>query len=236
MKRQAPLSQTELELLKESSDSLREKVYQYINDAMAEGRLRPGEFLDQEPICEKFHVSKAPLRDALIRLETEGFISIIPRRGIYINHTSIDFIRSAYQIIGALEGDVLEEVFDQLTSEHVRLFEESNARQKVFLDSQDFHSYYRENIAFHDIFLNLSKNTLIQGILDPLRRRLYDFPRRKYAYEWETFHLKNHERFIDSIVVGNKQAAISIFRYEHWSFEVHEPYLNIYYEFEADKE
>lgn len=235
MKRQAPLTQPELDQLKESSDSLRERVYQYVTEAMAEGRLKPGEFLDQEPICKKFNVSKAPLRDALIRLENEGFITILPRLGIYINHTTVDFIKSAYQIIGALEADVLEEVFHKLTADHVRQFEESNARQKIFLDSQDFASYYKENIAFHNIFLNLSENTLIQGIINPLRRRLYDFPRRCYAYEWEAFHLKNHERFIESVIVGNKIAAISIFRYEHWSFQVHEPFLNSYYNFDAAK-
>lgn len=235
VKRQAPLSQPELDQLRESSDSLRERVYQYITDAMAEGRLKPGEFLDQDPICERFNVSKAPLRDALIRLETEGFITIIPRRGIYINHTTVDFIKSAYQIIGSLEADALDEVFHKLTPEHVRRFEESNARQKIFLDSHDFASYYKENIFFHNIFLTLSENRLIQGVIDPLRRRLYDFPRRCYAYEWEEVHLKQHERFIESVIVGNKVAAISIFRFEHWSFEVHEPFLNSYYSFEKAK-
>ena len=232
VKRQAPLSQPELDQLRESSDSLRERVYQYITEGMAEGRLKPGEFLDQEPICKKFNVSKAPLRDALIRLETEGFITIIPRLGIYINHTTVEFIKSAYQTIGSLEADVLDEVFHKLP-EHVGQFEESNARQKIYLDSQDFASYYKENIDFHNIFLNLSENTLIQGIINPLRRRLYDFPRRCYAYEWEEFHLKQHERFIESVSVGNKTAAISIFRFEHWSFELHKPFLNSYYSFDG---
>ena len=50
-------------------DSLRERVYQYLKDAMSAGKLRYGEFLDQDSICETLEVSKTPLRDALIRLE-----------------------------------------------------------------------------------------------------------------------------------------------------------------------
>ena len=53
-------------------DSLREQVYQYLKDAMSEGTLRYGEFLDQDIICERLNVSKTPLRDALIRLEASS--------------------------------------------------------------------------------------------------------------------------------------------------------------------
>lgn len=66
-------------------DSLRERVYQYLKDAMSAGKLRYGEFLDQDSICETLEVSKTPLRDALIRLEAEGFVTILPRKGVYIN-------------------------------------------------------------------------------------------------------------------------------------------------------
>lgn len=107
-------------------DSLRERVYQYLKDAMSAGKLRYGEFLDQDSICETLEVSKTPLRDALIRLEAEGFVTILPRKGVYINPISQDFIKSAYQIIGSIEADCLNEVFNKLTAYHVRQFEASN--------------------------------------------------------------------------------------------------------------
>ncbi len=109
-------------------DSLRERVYQYLKDAMSAGKLRYGEFLDQDSICETLEVSKTPLRDALIRLEAEGFVTILPRKGVYINPISLDFIKSAYQIIGSIEADCLNEVFNKLTAYHVRLFETMTIR------------------------------------------------------------------------------------------------------------
>lgn len=213
------------------NDSLRERVYQYLNNAMRGGLLRYGEYLDQDAICKELDVSKAPLRDALIRLESEGFVTILPRRGVFINPLSEDFIRSAYQIIGAVEADCIHEVFDLLTPEHVRRFEESNALQYQMLESDDYVHYYDENIAFHNIFLSLSKNTLLHQVIDPLRRRLYDFPRRHYPQEWEKYNLTEHQRFIDSVKVGNRTAAASIFRNEHWSFEIHSKYFDLYYTF-----
>ena len=167
-------------------DSLRERVYQYLKDAMSAGKLRYGEFLDQDSICETLEVSKTPLRDALIRLEAEGFVTILPRKGVYINPISLDFIKSAYQIIGSIEADCLNEVFNKLTAYHVRLFEASNERQWELLKNNDYTEYYDENIRFHGIFLSLSENILLEQTLIPLRRRLYDFPRRQYSYEWES--------------------------------------------------
>ena len=198
-------------------DSLRERVYQYLKDAMSAGKLRYGEFLDQDSICETLEVSKTPLRDALIRLEAEGFVTILPRKGVYINPISLDFIKSAYQIIGSIEADCLNEVFNKLTAYHVRLFEASNERQWELLKNNDYTEYYDEQ-------------TLI-----PLRRRLYDFPRRQYSYEWESMNLYTHQRFIDSVKLGNREAAVSIFRIEHWSYEVHKKYFKLYYDFDQKK-
>ena len=209
--------------------SLRDRVYHYLSDGMVSGALKPLNYLDQDKICHELAISKAPLRDALIRLEAEGFITIQPRRGVYINPTTLSFIRSAYQVIGALESDCIEEVFPRFTAKHVSALEESNEKQRIYLHCSDFRAYYAENIRFHDIFLSLSSNELLESILLPLRRRLYDFPHRAYSLEWENVHLADHQRFIDSIRRGNKEAAVSIFRHEHWSFAIHEKYISLYY-------
>ena len=214
VKRPAPLSQPELDRLKETSDSLREQVYRYINGAMAEGRLKPGDILNQESVCEALKVSRAPLRDALIRLEAEGLITIVPRRGVYINHTAAAFIRNACQILSALETNALKEVFHKLGPEHIRWMEESNARQKKFLDSRDLASCYREHNAFHDVFLGLCENYLLHGMIAPLRRRLQDFLRHRRTRDWETLQLETHDRFIAAVRAADEAAAISILRGE----------------------
>ena len=211
-----------------ASDSLRERVYNYLNECIVNEKLHLGEFLDQDSICRELAVSKAPLRDALIRLQVEGFVTILPRRGVYITPITMEFIKSAYQIIGAIEADCLRQVFPLLTTEHIQQFETSNAVQMDYLRRSDFKSYNVENAQFHRIFLGLSGNILLDKVVEPLRRRLYDFPRRTYSLEWELFNLQQHRRFIDSVKIGNLEAAVSIFRNEHWSFAVHRPYINTY--------
>ena len=94
--------------------SLREQVYEYLRDAINRGDLHPGSFLDQRRLSESLGISKTPLRDALIQLETEGFVSILPRRGVVVNELTLDDIRHIYEIVGALEGVALVSVADRL--------------------------------------------------------------------------------------------------------------------------
>ncbi len=141
-------------------------------------------------------------------------------------------LKSAYQIIGSIEADCINEVFSKLTAYHVRQFEASNERQWELLRQNNFVEYYDENIRFHGIFLSMSENILLEQTLIPLRRRLYDFPRRQYSYEWESMNLMTHQRFIDSVRLGNREAAVSIFRTEHWSYDIHKKYFRLYYNFD----
>ena len=61
--------------------SLREQVYQYLRTEMFNGRIIPGEYIRLNEMSERLGISKTPLRDAIIQLECERFVTILPRRG-----------------------------------------------------------------------------------------------------------------------------------------------------------
>lgn len=205
--------------------TLREKVYNYLRGELARGSLLPGSFIDQKAICENLEISRAPLRDALIQLEAEKFIEILPRRGVLIKKLSLADIKNSYEIIGALESSVVLSEFHKFKPTHISTLEEINNRLKKTLDKEDFDAYYELNLKFHSIFLTFSANGLLDHILSPLKQRLYDFPRMKYDRDWELVNLSEHKRFIDSIKAGNREAAASVIKYEHWSFDHHKENL-----------
>ena len=201
----------------DGTNSLRERVYRHLGAALREGQLHLGTCLDQDRLCEELGVSRTPLRDALLRLEAEGFVTIQPRKGVYITPVSDAFVKSACQILGALEADCLDTVFPLLTSRHIRQLEESNKRQEQFLERRQAVEYHAENARFHDIFLSLSSNTLLYQTIGPLRRRLDMLPDHPLAYEQARAALNDHCRIIDSLKMKNRTAAVSVLRHEHWA-------------------
>ena len=201
--------------------SLREKVYNYLREALARGTLTPGSYLDQNLICEHLDISRAPLRDALIQLETEQFVEIQPRRGVLIKLLTLPDIKNSYEIVGVLESSVILAGFHRFTAADIGRLETLNSRLAAALKNSRFDDYYRLNLEFHDVFLTLTDNSQIHRILLPLKQRLYDFPLMNYDPEWERINLHEHERFIDSVKAGNREAAASIIKNEHWSFAHH---------------
>lgn len=204
-------------MAQDGTNSLRERVYRHLETALREGRLRHGTCLDQDRLCEELGISRTPLRDALLRLEAEGFVTIQPRKGVYITPVSDAFVKSACQILGALEADCLDTVFPLLAPRHIRQLEESNKRQEQFLERRQALEYHAENARFHDIFLSLSSNTLLHQTIDPLRRRLDMLPDHPLAYEQARAALNDHCRIIDSLKMKNRTAAVSVLRHEHWA-------------------
>ena len=204
-------------MAQDGTNSLRERVYRHLEAALREGQLHHGTCLDQDRLCEELGVSRTPLRDALLRLEAEGFVTIQPRKGVYITPVSDAFVKSACQILGALEADCLDTVFPLLTSRHIRQLEESNKRQEQFLERRQAVEYHAENARFHDIFLSLSSNTLLYQTIGPLRRRLDMLPDHPLAYEHARAALNDHCRIIDSLKMKNRTAVVSVLRHEHWA-------------------
>lgn len=215
--------------------SLREQVYEFLRDEMRAGRLLPDTSLNLNAISQHLGISKTPLRDALIKLEAEGFVTILPRRGVIINGLSLEDVRNVYQIVGALEGAVVQEVFPRLDSGHISALRQITADMREALQRDDFDLYYQHNIRFHDVFLNLSANQALRPLIMPMKQRLYDFQRRPYVKDWEFRNCGEHDDLIDAIKAGERAEAVRLMRDVHWSFDVQESYIREFYRREAQE-
>ncbi|HRW87173.1 MAG TPA: GntR family transcriptional regulator [Thermovirgaceae bacterium] len=210
--------------------SLRQQVYDYLRSQMNQGELRPGSAINLGEMSSRFGISRTPLREALLQLETEGFVTIYPRKGIIVNPLSEEDIRHAYEIIGALEASVVFNERNSITSTETEKMRRLNLLMREALDRDDFDTFYRHNISFHNIYLDLSRNQSLVRTVMTLKQRLYDFPRRKgFVKEWEITSTGEHERFIELLETGDAKAASDYMRDVHWSFEVQRPWIHRYY-------
>ncbi|MCF8066957.1 MAG: GntR family transcriptional regulator [Desulfobacterales bacterium] len=212
--------------------SLREQVYKYLRDRIHVGKLGPGSPINISDLSQKLGISKTPLRDALIQLETEGFVKIIPRRGVEVNTLSLDDIRNAYQIVGALEGSVLYEIFDEIKPHHIKKMKRLNADMVDAIANDEFGELYEMNITFHDIFVKMTGNKALQQICLPIKQRLYEFHNRCFVKEWELINCDHHDQIIEMIEKGHKNKAAALMRDVHWGYDVNEKFIKIFYSHE----
>lgn len=213
-----------------SNPPLREQVYNYLKSGLNTGSLKAGKFLDLNAIGEELGLSRTPLRDALIRLEVEGFVVIHPRRGVMVKAIDIGEIRDTYQIIGALEASALLEIAPALPPQEIEDMARLNGLMAAALGKDDFGDYYGYNIRFHDAYLNHSANGWLQNTVHRCKARLYDFPRRSmYLKTWEEASIHEHEEIIGLLRAARWQDAAAYIRDVHWSFSAQEQYIKEYY-------
>ncbi len=216
--------------------SLREQVYEYLRNAMNRGELLPGSSINPSQMSQQLGISKTPLRDALIQLETEGLVTILPRRGVIVNKLSLQDIKNFYEIAGALEAAVIVSFFHELNSSRIAKMKQFNSEMKTAITYEDFDTYYKKNLRFHNVFLELSDNEALLKIVMPIKQRLYDFPRLGYIKEWELNNCNEHQQFIELVEKGDCNGAASIMRDVHWSFGVQEKYIKQFYSLVNNKE
>jgi DNA-binding GntR family transcriptional regulator len=220
------------------SEPLRKQVYDYLRELLLNGRLRGGDFIDQTELTARLGISRTPLRDSLIQLEAEGFVSIIPSKGVRINPLTRDDIKNIYQIYGALEAAAFESAFALVTREKLDELDELTYKTEDLMDIGDFGACYENNVAFHDAILSLCDNKELLKMLRRSRQRLYHFPgvltpdlstATADLASWEQDYWTQHHKIIDLFRNGTAQEVANYIRYVHWDFHGVEDRILLFY-------
>jgi len=209
--------------------SLREQVYSYLRKQMAIGALLPGTTINIGKIAKQLGISKTPLRDALIHLEIEGFVTILPRRGVQVNSLELIDVKNAYDSIGMVEASIVMDCFEKLKPSHILKLEKLNKIMISDIENDDFHRLFHTNLEFHDVYLSVSDNQLLKKFILPIKQRLYDFPRQNYLKEWELRNCAEHHDFITLLKENNPKKAAKVLKNVHWSYEFQENFIKIFY-------
>lgn len=210
--------------------SLKEQVYEYLRDQINKHHLRPGSAINMDATSRKLGISKTPLRDALIQLESEGFVTIAARRGIFVNALTLEDIENYYQVIGALESSALMSACGRIAPADIEKMNKLNREMGAAVDRDNFNLFYKKNLDFHNCYIDLCQNRHLIRIVTTLKKRLYDFPRQEeWIKEWELSSIKEHQQIADLMARGKFQQAANYIHDVHWSFKVQEKFIMKYY-------
>jgi DNA-binding GntR family transcriptional regulator len=155
----------------EASFSLKEHIYDVLKNGITAMNIYADDAelrLDERRMSEQLGISRTPIREALARLEQEGFVEILPRRGVFIRRKSLDEILDMITVWAALESMAARlattEASDKEIASLRRMVAAFNPDEaKAHLDE-----YSEANISFHQRILELSKCKLLKEIADGL--------------------------------------------------------------------
>lgn len=144
---------------------LSEDIADSIKTAIIKGKFKPGEKISEGDLADSMGISRTPLREAFRKLENEGFIQIIPRKGAVVSDIDAKEAINLYEIKSTLEGLAARLAVLNMKEKDINKLERINDELKELIDKNDLESFYRVHTRFHAGFVKMCGNKrLIQMI------------------------------------------------------------------------
>ncbi len=192
----------------DSYKPLRELVFENIRQAIVKGIFAPGERLMEIQLADDLGVSRTPVREAIRKLELEGFVVMIPRRGTYVANLSIKDINDVYEIRISLDvlaaGLAAERIEPEELEELNRLLLEISEAAKT----GPMEKIVRLDTAFHDVLYKASRNDRLRNIINNLREQITGIRGTSMRYPGRLADtLEEHRALVDSIAARDSERA-----------------------------
>ncbi len=118
---------------------LRTQVYDYLRRELKTENLKPGMFISINQLVKTLEISRTPLRDALLQLQTEGFLTVLPQRGIRVNDLTQQDIENMYEMLGALDSLVILSLFNKIDSLSIEQMRQINLNMYANISEERFY-------------------------------------------------------------------------------------------------
>ncbi|MED0670694.1 GntR family transcriptional regulator [Aneurinibacillus aneurinilyticus] len=189
---------------------VREEAYIILRDWIIQGKLEPGQQLRDKELAEQLGVSRTPIREALLRLEDEGFVQTKPNRSTTVSPIDFHDTFHLYSIAWSLERLALEQAFEQINSQHLQMMVEINQKLKSALEEGDKLKALEADNEFHSMYIELSGNKELKRILLGVKQKL----RRLELYYFDKatdVHLScdEHTQMIEALEQKNLPLALN---------------------------
>lgn len=192
----------------DSYKPLREVVCEALRQAITDGVLRPGERLMEIQLAEELGVSRTPVREAIRKLELEGFVVMVPRRGTYVADLSIKDVNEVFEVRSALEVLAAGLAAERITEEELEEMERLLVQIGEQIENGDLESLVETDSQFHDILYRASRNDKLVGIINNLREQLTRFRATSMGYPGRMKDmLDEHSRLVEAIAQRNGKLA-----------------------------
>jgi DNA-binding GntR family transcriptional regulator len=177
--------------------------------------LKPGMFVSMNLIMKNLGISRTPLRDALLQLQTEGFVTFLPQRGIRINELSQQDIEDMYEMLGALDSRVLLSVFDKVSPSEIDKMKKLNQEMLENISGTRFYRYWDLNTEFHNVYISLSSNVPVLNQINIIRQRLFEFGKKDWRRKMREMNYSEHLTLIELIEKSKAIEAADFMRDVH---------------------
>lgn len=188
-------------------ENLTQHAYRLIRDGILQGKLNSRQRLTEEYFSQEFQISKSPIREALNRLEAEGLIQIVARRGAFVREFSAQDVHEIYEMREILEAAVIRGLkVDTKLAEQLRAVREKASK---CIKAGDKVGYIRADAAFHTILAKAHQNSRLRTVLEGMHNQLIILRHKTFELSGRT-SVVQHGRILNALIRGDNEHAANL--------------------------
>ena len=192
---------------------LRDVVFNTLRQAIITGEFAPGERLMEIALANRLGVSRTPVREAIRKLELEGLVVMIPRKGAEVAKITEKDLRDVLEVRSSLEELAAELAAERMNDEVKEKLEKALKEFEEAIESDDNAAIADSDVDFHDVIFEATGNARLIQIINNLREQMYRY-RLEYVKdtEYHTVLLNEHRELAKAMVEGRKEDARKIMK------------------------
>ena len=194
--------------------SMVDQAHAALKAQILSGGLRGGENFLEEELAARFHMSRTPVREAVVRLAQEGFVEIVPRRGIRISQMTKRDVREVHEVLECLEVQAAERLaLRRLSAEDMARLDGAVRGMDEALVADDIEAWTRADYEFHKLLIELAGNRHLEGVARNFLEKAYRF--RMLTLPMRTKPIKSttsHAALVEAVRRGDHEMAVEIHR------------------------
>ncbi|MBC2576695.1 GntR family transcriptional regulator [Peptostreptococcus canis] len=192
----------------DSYKPLRDVVFENIRGAIMDGTLKPGERLMEIQLAELLGVSRTPIREAIRKLELEGLVVMLPRKGAYVANISKKDLIDILEVRIGLEGMAAFYAAERISDEGVKKLEKISEELKEYVCKNDVKNMLIKDEEFHNCIFEFTGNSRLKSMMLSVWETVYRF-RLKYMSDYSSAVniVDEHKKIIDALKKGKADLA-----------------------------
>jgi DNA-binding GntR family transcriptional regulator len=187
---------------------LRDVVFNTLRKSILTGQLKPGERLMEVHLASRLGVSRTPIREAIRKLELEGLVTMIPRRGAEVAQITEKSLKDVLEVRRALDALSVELACDRITPEELQKLKTACEEFEKAVREKEVSEIAKADVALHDIIVQAAGNQRLQQLVNNLAEQMY---RYRFVYIKEESQreklVDEHKEIYESILNRDKQRA-----------------------------
>lgn len=182
--------------------SLHDGLLAALRDYIVEGNLADGARVPERALCERFGISRTPLREALKVLAAEGLIDLLPNRGARVRELSPADLHELFDVMGGLEALAGRLACERISDAEVAEIEQMHHEMYRFYLRREMHGYFQCNQAIHRMIVEAAGNAALSAtyasFAGRIRRVRYSANLAKDRDRWGEA-MREHEAILDAL-------------------------------------